>query len=293
MVRSMTGYGRAQRLSGEREISVEIKSVNHRYFEFSARVPRSFGYLEEKLKSFVYGGVCRGKVEVNVTIATLQGAGVEVQVNHALAESYLTALRGLGQALRLEDDVTLTSLSRFGDIFVVRKIEEDADEIWNDVRAVAGEALAVFLEMRGAEGRKLEADVRARLDAVEEQVRRIELRGPQVVEQYRQRLYGRLQELLRDVQADESRILTEAAIFAEKTAVSEETVRLGSHIAQMRAFLSAGDDGIGRKLDFLVQEMNREANTIGSKAQDLEIQRIVVDIKSEIEKIREQIQNIE
>ena len=293
MINSMTGYGRAQQIVGPREIGVEIRSVNHRYFEFSARVPRSYGYLEEKLKGFVHGFVGRGKVEVSVSVVTLEGLAAEVQINHALAGSYLAALRGLGEELGLADDVTLTSLARFSDIFTVRRSEADEEEIWAAVRGVAREAMERYAGMRGAEGAKLENDVRARLDAIEGYVARVEARSPQVVEQYRQRLYCRLQEVLADTQADESRIITEAAIFAEKTAVAEETVRLGSHIAQMRGFLADADEAVGRKLDFLVQEMNRETNTIGSKAQDIEIQRTVVEMKSEIEKIREQIQNIE
>jgi len=187
----------------------------------------------------------------------------------------------------------LTALARFGDIFTVRSVEADEEEIWSGVRGVAAQAQEQFLAMKRSEGERLERDVLARLCAIEEHVAQIEVRGPAVVQQYRERLFSRLQEVLADAQVEESRILTEAAIFAEKTAVAEETVRLHSHIGQMRGFLSKNEEAVGRKLDFLVQEMNREANTIGSKAQDIEIQRTVVEIKSEIEKIREQIQNIE
>jgi len=292
MVNSMTGYGRCQQLIGSREIGVEIKSVNHRYFEFSARVPRSCGYMEEKLKSLVYKRVSRGKVDVSVSIVALEGAAAEVQINRKLAESYLTALRELGGALALKDDVTLSRLAGFSDIFTVRKYEADEQELWAAVRQVAEQSLQTYLDMRGAEGERLGADILARLEAVERHVALVERRSPEVAEAYRQRLLTRLREVLADVQADEGRVITEAAIFAEKTAVAEETVRLRSHIGQMRGFLSGGE-AVGRKLDFLVQEMNREANTIGSKAQDVEIQRTVVEIKSEIEKIREQIQNVE
>lgn len=293
MVNSMTGYGRSQQLVGEREISVEIKSVNHRYFEFSARAPRSFGYLEEKLKSFVHARTTRGKVDVTVSIVVLDGAAAQVQINESLANSYLEALRGMGGALGLTDDITLSALSRFGDIFTVRKSEADEEEVWGAVKGVAGVALTKFCAMKRSEGERLEADVLSRLDAIESHVQTVEQRSPEVVDAYRQRLYAKLQEILSEHTADEGRILTEAAIFAEKTAVAEETVRLKSHTSQMRGILAKGGESIGRKLDFLVQEMNREANTIGSKAQDVEIQRTVVEIKSEIEKIREQIQNIE
>jgi len=293
MVNSMTGYGRAQQLLGEREIGVEIKSVNHRYFEFSARVPRSYGYLEEKLKTLVHARVGRGKVDVFVSILALEGAAAQVEVNHTLAEGYLSALRGLGRELMLDDDITLSDMTRFSDIFTIRKSEADEDEVWKDVRAVADQALDAYLAMKGTEGQKLESDVRGRLDSLEGLVSQVEERSPQVAEQYRRRLYAKLQEVLGDTGIEEGRVLTEAALFAEKTAVDEETVRLRSHLDQMRGFLSQGGEAVGRKMDFLVQEMNRETNTIGSKAQDLDMQRIVVDMKSEIEKIREQIQNIE
>lgn len=293
MVNSMTGYGRAQQILGDREIGVEIKSVNHRYFEFSARVPRSFGYLEEKLKALVHVRVGRGKVDVSVSILALEGAAAQVEINHTLAESYLSALRGLGGRLTLDDDITLSDMMRFSDIFSVRKSEADEDEVWNDVKAVATQALDTYLAMKRTEGQKLEADVRGRLDSIEGSVGLVEERSPQVVDQYRRRLYAKLQEVLADTGIEEGRVLTEAALFAEKTAVAEETVRLRSHLDQMRGFLSQGGEAVGRKMDFLVQEMNRETNTIGSKAQDLDMQRIVVDMKSEIEKIREQIQNIE
>lgn len=292
MANSMTGYGRAQRLMGGRDISVEIKSVNHRFFEFSPRMPRAYAYLEEKLKALVYSRASRGKVDLSLSIVTLDGSNVSVEINSALAGSYLAALRGLGEKLGVRDDLTLSSLTRFGDIFSVRKAEDDEDAVWADVSAVAADALEMFTEMRAREGEKLAADILGRLTAIEAHVSAVEGLSPKTVEEYRQKLTAKITEVLEQKQLDEARILTEAAIFAEKIAVAEETVRLRSHIGQFRANL-AGKEPSGRKLDFLVQELNREANTIGSKAQNIEIAKIVVEIKSEIEKIREQIQNIE
>lgn len=292
MIRSMTGYGRCQEIIGGRDITVEIRSVNHRYFEFSSRIPRAYGYLDEKLKSYVQSSVSRGKVEVGVTILNLEGTGTSVQINHELAAAYLGALRSMGTELGLRDDVGITSLSRFGDIFTVTKTTEDEELIWNCVKQAADKALAAFVEMRQQEGERLKEDLLNRLESIERNVALVEEQSPKTVEAYRNRLYTKLSEVLGNTSIDEQRILTEAAIFAEKIAVAEETVRLSSHIKQFREIL-ASEEPVGRKLDFLVQEFNREANTIGSKAQDVAVARIVVDLKSDIEKIREQIQNIE
>lgn len=292
MTGSMTGYGRAQETIGGKEIGVEIKSVNHRFFEFSPRVPRAYAYLEDKLKALVNAGVSRGKVDLSVSIVALEGSTAKVEINRALAAEYLAALRGLGGELGIADDITLSAISRFSDIFAVRRQEEDEDEIWQAVRQVAQRALEKFLAMRAAEGEKLADDIRGRLLAIEGHVTEIERQAPKTAEDYRTRLEAKIAEILADRQIDEARILTEAAIFAERVAADEETVRLRSHIAQFRQILSA-EKQVGRKLDFLVQELNREANTIGSKAQDINISRAVVEIKSEIEKIREQIQNLE
>ncbi|MGI6403799.1 MAG: YicC/YloC family endoribonuclease [Oscillospiraceae bacterium] len=292
MISSMTGYGKAQKLVDGREISVEIRSVNHRFFEFSARIPRSMAYLEEKLKSLVYRQVSRGKVDVSVTLVSLEEPDAQVLINTPLAKGYLEALRNLSQELGVEDDITMSSLARFHDIFVLHRAELDADALWEAVRQVAEEALKSYLAMRAAEGEKLKADILERLEVIEGYVAQVEERSPKTVEEYRARLYAKLCEVLQNQQMEEQRILTEAAIFAEKIAVDEETVRLRSHIAQMREFLQS-QQPVGRKMDFLVQEFNREANTIGSKAQDIEISKIVVALKSEIEKIREQVQNIE
>ena len=292
MIRSMTGYGRAQELRNGRDITVEFRSVNHRYFEFSARVPRAYGYLEEKLKGLAQGAASRGKVEVAVLSQTVDSPDSQVAVNTALAREYVEALRGLGAELGLTDDLSLTAISRFGEIFTLKKSPDDEERIWADVSAVAQAAAARFVEMRQTEGRRLREDILGRLCTIEEKVAVVEERSPQTVAEYRAKLTARMEELLGKSGVEEQRILAEAAIVADRWAVDEETVRLRSHIAQLRTILDT-PEAVGRKLDFLVQEMNREANTIGSKAQDVAIAQVVVDIKSEIEKIREQIQNIE
>ena len=292
MIRSMTGYGRAEALIDGRNILVEIRSVNHRYFEFSSRVPRSYGFLESRLKNYLQGKLSRGKVDVNVSIQTVEGTTASVQVNQELAASYVQALRTLQEPLGLTDDLSLSTVSRFSDIFTVTKETEDEETIWSDVLQAAEQASDRFVQMREAEGAKMKEDLEERLDFILRAVEKVEERSPKTVEEYRARLYRKISEVLGNTQIDEQRILTEAAIYAEKIAVAEETVRLRSHIDQFRAIMQQAGP-VGRKLDFLIQEFNREANTIGSKAQDIEIARIVVDIKSEIEKIREQIQNIE
>lgn len=294
MIRSMTGYGRAQMTVDTMNITVELKSVNHRYFEFSSRVPRNYGFLDEKLKSFIGSLVSRGKVECYVSVENLEDGDVEILVNHSLATSYLNALKELADRneLNLRDDLALSTLARNNDIFSVHKQEADEEKIWNAVKTVTEEAVVKFVSMREAEGAKLKADVLCRADLILEKVSVIEERSPETVKEYNDKLLARINEFLSDVQVDEQRILTECAIFADKVAVAEETVRLRSHIDQLRQFMDS-NEAIGRKIDFLVQEMNREANTIGSKAQDVTIARNVIDIKAEIEKIREQIQNIE
>ncbi len=294
MIRSMTGYGRAQSVIDTMSVTVEIKSVNHRYFEFNSRVPRNYGFLEEKLKSYVGSRVNRGKVECYVSIENLEDDEVEILVNHSLAKSYLNALNELADRneLNLRDDLAMSSLARYNDIFVVHKNEADEEKIWNAVKEVTSLAVDKFILMRETEGEKLKNDVLSRADLILNKVSIIEERSPETVKEYNEKLLSRIKEFLSDVQVDEQRLLTECAIFADKIAVAEETVRLRSHIDQLRQFLDSSE-AVGRKTDFLVQEMNREANTIGSKAQDVTIARNVIDIKAEIEKIREQIQNIE
>lgn len=292
MVRSMTGFGRAQRIVDRWDITVELRSVNHRFLEYSARVPRAYAYLEEKLKGYLKASISRGKVDVSVTIQPVSGSAARVTIDHSLAKEYRDALAELAEDLQVKNDITVSQLARFGDIFTITRVQEDEDQVWAAVSQVAQEAVERFVSMREEEGRRMEADLRSRLCTIEGLVGQVEERSPQTVEAYRNRLYNRLQEVLADKAVDQQRILTEAAIFAEKVAVDEETVRLRSHIHQFRQILDSGEP-VGRKLDFLVQEFNRESNTIGSKAQDMEVARMVVDLKAEIEKIREQIQNVE
>ena len=292
MIRSMTGFGRCEKVTSSHAVIVELKSVNHRYFELSSRVPRGYGFLEEKLKSHLQARISRGKVDVYVSYETLEDGEVQVQVNHDLASGYVAALHELARRYGVKEDLSATALSRYPDVLTVRRSPEDEDKVWEIVRGVLDEALASFLSMREAEGLRLREDVLRRAETILSIVSRIEERSPQTVEEYRAKLQARLNEMLADVKRDEQRILTEAAIFADKVAVAEETVRLRSHFEQFSRMLESGE-AVGRKLDFLVQEMNREANTIGSKASDSAIAYMVVDIKAEIEKIREQIQNIE
>ncbi|MGN0603847.1 MAG: YicC/YloC family endoribonuclease [Oscillospiraceae bacterium] len=292
MIKSMTGFGRCLESTGGKTILVEIKSVNHRYYEFSSRVPRSCGFLDEKLKSFVQGKVSRGKIDVGVSIQYDGVSDEKIEVNTEVAKGYITALRSANAELGIEDDLTLSRIMRLPDIFDIKKVEEDEETVWNDVRTVAEKALEKFIAMREAEGEKMREDILSRLDYITVLVEKIEKKSPETTEKYRQKLFDKISEVLKDSNVDEQRILTEAAIFSEKTAVDEETVRLRSHIQQCRDMLSL-NEAVGRKLDFLIQEFNREANTIGSKCQDIEITKIVVDLKSEIEKIREQVQNIE
>ena len=289
---SMTGYGRSRQVLDGREITVEIRSVNHRYLEYSARIPRMYGYLEEKLKTFLQSSVSRGKVEVTVTIQNLTGGDTVVQINQALAKGYLDAMRSQAEYLGLKDDLTLSTLTRFNDVFTLQKLEEDQQVVWNSVQQVARQALDQFLEMRRREGERLKLNLLQKLELLNGHVAAVEEQSPKTVAAYRERLLQKMEELLADRCIDQQRILLEAGLYAEKIAVDEETVRLKSHLEQFAQMMEQSGP-VGRKLDFLVQEINRETNTIGSKAQDLAVTRRVVEMKSEIEKIREQIQNIE
>ena len=292
MTRSMTGYGRAQSDSEDLSVSVELKSVNHRYFELSTRVPRQYGFLEEKIKSYLQTRVSRGKVECNVSILELNAADVEVQGNHGLAKAYLTALTEVADTYDIRNDVSTMSLTRFNDVLAVHKVPADEEAIWQSVLPVLTEACDKFLAMREREGERLKEDICGKADYILELTQFIEERSPKTVREYNEKMKGRIRDLIGDVKVDEQRLLTEAAIYADKVAVDEETVRLHSHISQLKEMFD--DDGaIGRKMDFLVQEINREANTIGSKASDLEITSRVLEIKGTVEKIREQVQNIE
>lgn len=292
MIKSMTGYGRAQELIDGMNITVELKSVNSRYLEFSSRVYKNYSFLEDKLKAFAGQIISRGKVECSVQIDAVETDDVTVQVNESLAAGYVSAASSLAEKYSLPNDFTVSSLASHNDIFTVRKAPADEDRILNAVKPVFDKAAESFIAMRAAEGEKLRNDILSRADTIIESVGKIEKRSPETVKEYNEKLKTRMRELLEDANVDEQRLLTEAAIFADKVAVDEETVRLRSHIDQLRV-MAASDEPVGRKLDFLVQEINREANTIGSKANDVEIARLVIDIKAEVEKIREQVQNIE
>lgn len=292
MIRSMTGFGRCEEVINGRDIIIEIKSVNHRYFEFSSRITRGYGFLDEKLKSYLQSKISRGKIDIYASIETMEDTDAQVLVNHSLAAGYVNALRELAQRYNLRDDISVGTVSRYSDIFTVHKAPEDEQIIWDAVCKVTDQALSAFIKMRETEGARLKADVLQRAETILETVGKIEERSPQTVGEYQQKLTQKLNEMLNDNNIDEQRILTETAIFADKIAVSEETVRLRSHFEQFSKMLNS-NEAVGRKLDFIVQEMNREANTIGSKCIDSQIAYMVVDIKAEIEKIREQIQNIE
>lgn len=291
MLRSMTGYGRAQSADENISVLVEIKSVNHRYFEFSARVPRLYGFLEDKLKGYVQSRVSRGKIDMGVYIETLAAKNAAVHLDMALAQAYITALTPLTEVPELKNDVSVMSVARLPDVMNVTHDELDEEAVWATVQVAAAEAVDKFIAAREQEGERLRADILAKAESILRRVETIEARSPQTVAEYRQRMLDHMHAVLGE-SPDEQRVLTEAAIYADKVAVDEETVRLRSHFQQLQEILST-DEAVGRRLDFLVQEMNRETNTIGSKAQDVEIVRAVLDIKSDIEKIREQIQNVE
>ncbi len=291
-MKSMTGYGRAKEVRDGKTITVELRAVNHRYLDCTVKAPRQYGFLDDAVKKAAAARIARGKVEIFVGVEVEEGGDVAVTVNHQLAKRYLDALHDLSETYGLRDDVTVMSLAKLPDVLGSERIEQDAEAMTREVLAVFQQACDGFDQMREREGEKLAEDVRNRCAAIERMVGEVETRSPERVKEYCEKLLARMQEVLADTSIDETRILTEAAIYADKTAVDEETVRLRSHLHQMDGMLKETQP-IGRKLDFLVQEMNREANTIGSKANDVTLARIVVDIKSEIEKIREQIQNIE
>lgn len=292
MIKSMTGYGRAQNTVDNYEIITEIRSVNHRYFEFSARTPRQFGFIDDKLKSYVSGRISRGKVEVFVTINLLESTATDVTVNTALAKAYAKALSDIAEATGANNTFSVNDIARYPDVLTIRKSEEDEQAVTDAVLSVLKLSVDKFIEMRTLEGEKLYEDIISRADTIASYVEKVETLSKQSEVTYRDKLYEKMRELLDDKQIDEQRLVTETAIFADKIAVDEETVRLKSHLKQLKELVNT-DDAVGRKLDFLVQEMNRETNTIGSKSVSLEITQIVVEMKSEIEKIREQIQNIE
>ena len=292
MVKSMTGYGRAVETVNGREFTVELRSVNNRYLDCSVKLPRMLSFAEETVKQAVKHTISRGKVDVFITVRSETAADVKVSLNAAMVEGYLAAMRQMVSDYGVKDDISASVISRMPEVFTVEKPEVDEQQLLADLMGVVNQALANYDAMRTAEGKALENDLRSRGNTIAELVSQVEAGNGQTVIDYRARLYNKLKEVLANTSIDESRILTEAAIFADKVAVDEETVRLRSHLEQMNSMLTTGG-AIGRKLDFLLQEMNRESNTIGSKCTDVRLARIVVDIKAELEKIREQTQNIE
>ena len=292
MIRSMTGFGREQRIVDGLNITIELKWVNSRFFEFSCRLPKGYLFLEDKLKSFTQEQVSRGKVEMFVSIDNEHLDDIKVNINDAFASAYISALKQLSKTYKIKNDISASDFINNSDMFKFSRNQIDEDKVTEAVISVADSAIEKFINMREIEGAKLKDDVLLRVENILEKVSIVEEQSPKTVEAYRQKLENKIKEFLESSQIDESRIITETAIYADKVAVAEETVRLRSHINQFFQLVNDGGP-IGRKLDFIVQEINRETNTIGSKAQDIEIAQIVVNIKSEIEKIREQIQNIE
>ena len=292
MIKSMTGYGSAKGVSDKLEITVELRSVNNRFLDCNVRIPRAYTCLEDAIKARVQQGISRGKVDVYVTIDATRAEDTVVTVNEPVADAYVAAIRAISEKYGVPNDLTATSLARMQDVLTVTKAEADVEKLGRDIVEILSRAMDDFNAMREREGVKLHEDIASRADEVERLVGLAEERSPETVKEYREKLLGRMREVLADSTVDEGRILQEAAIYADKVAVDEETVRLRSHLHQMEQMLSAGG-AVGRKLDFLLQEMNREANTIGSKCSDLALARLVVEIKAELEKIREQTQNIE
>ena len=292
MIKSMTGYGRAVETVNGREFTAEIRSVNNRYLDCTVKLPRSVSFAEEAVKQAVKASVSRGKVDVYITVKSENAEDTSIKVNTSVLEGYLTAMRQMVSEFGVADDISVSTVSRLPEVFSVEKPEVDEEQLMKDLMQVVANALAGYDAMRCTEGAALDADLRSRGNTIAELVSQVEQGNAQTVVDYRARLEAKLKEVLAATNIDESRILTEAAIFADKVAVDEETVRLRSHLKQMNTMLDGGG-AVGRKLDFLLQEMNREANTIGSKCTDVRLARIVVDIKAELEKIREQTQNIE
>lgn len=292
VLKSMTGYGRNEAIEGGKKILCEIKSVNHRYSDYTIKVPRYYGFLEYKVRKFASEFISRGKVDINIAVESYEQADKEILVNTELAKSYLKAFTTLRDELGLADDISVMKLAHYPDIFIAEQKAENEDEIWQSVKKVLESAAASFTAMREREGERIQKDLEQRVEYMKTLAAKIEERSPQTVKEYRERLYEKLKEILDGKEIDESRILTEAAIFADKVAVNEELVRLSSHFDEFYA-ITASNEPAGRKLDFLIQEINREINTTGSKANDIEIARLVVELKAETEKLREQIQNIE
>ena len=292
MIKSMTGYGRAREMLHKRDITVEVRSVNNRYLDCTVKMPRMYGFAEDAVKQHVQKAISRGKVDVFITVDASAADVAKVTVNRELAAQYAAALGELAEVCGTEPHVTPETLSRFPDVLTVTKADEDLETVSADLCAVLDEALQAYNAMRAVEGAKLAEDIGNRLAYIENYTSQVEKRSPETVAEYRAKLTARMQEVLQSTTIDEQRILTEAAIYADKVAVDEETVRLRSHVSQLRTMI-ASDEPMGRKMDFLIQEVNRESNTIGSKCNDVAIAQVVVGLKAEVEKMREQVQNVE
>ncbi len=292
MLKSMTGYGRNEAVIGTKKIMVEIKSVNHRFTDYNIKVPRQYGFLEDRMRVKLSKSVARGKIDIFVVIESCGEADKVVTVNEELVANYIEALRGISEKFGLQDDVTTSVIARFGDVFRAEPKRDDEEELWQAVGEVADGAIEAFCSMREREGGRIEEDLRSRISYMRSLAADIDARSPQIVAEYREKLYAKINELLDGRDIDDSRVLTEVALYADKIATNEEVVRLASHYDEFIGIIESGEPA-GRRLDFLIQEINREVNTIGSKASDLETAKIVVTLKGEIEKLREQIQNIE
>ncbi len=288
----MTGYGHVEGIFETKRIVCEVRSVNHRYADYNIKVPRYYGFLEDMVRKYVSEYISRGKVDVYVSVESYVDSDKQILVNEALAQSYIEALTKIRDSFGVKDDISVSTVSRFNDIFISERKQEDADEIWRLVKEALEGAMEQFISMREREGERMLADIKSRSEYMLSLVGEVERRSPERVEQYQNRLRAKLEEVLSSSNIDETRIITEAAIYADKVAVDEETVRLRSHFTELDTILSSGEPA-GRKLDFLIQEINREINTIGSKANDVQTAKIVVDLKAELEKMREQVQNIE
>lgn len=292
MIKSMTGYGRCERIIGTKKITAELKSVNHRFSDYNIKVPRQYGFLEDRVRQFISKEVARGKIDVYVSIESCGEADKTVTVNKELAGNYVEILRDLCETFSLKDDISVSTIASFTDIFRAEPKRDDEEEIWTAVSGVLTDAVSSFISMRAREGERIERDLRERVTYMKSLANEIDKLSPMAVQVYKDKLYQKIKEVIDEREPDDTRILTEVAIFADKVAVNEETVRLASHYDEFFTILDSNEPA-GRKLDFLIQEINREVNTIGSKASDLEIAKLVVTLKGEIEKLREQIQNIE
>ena len=292
MIKSMTGFGRCEVLKDSRKFTVELKSVNHRYLDVNIRMPKKLNFFETSIRTLLKSYADRGKVDIFITYEDLSQSQVSVKYNAALAAEYLKYLNQMAEEFSLDNDVRVSTLSRYPEVFTMEECSEDEDELWNGLKEALEGAFSQFVEMRTKEGERLKEDILLKLDLLSEQIRFIEERSPQIIAEYRTKLEEKMRELLEDTQIDDNRIAAEVILFADNICTDEEVVRLKSHIQHMKETLEESN-GIGRKLDFIAQEMNREANTILSKANDLDISNRAISLKTEIEKIREQIQNIE